>query len=697
VLSGGGARGLAHIGVLKVLDELRIPVDVITATSIGSIVGGGYAAGYTPQQLEKLVTATDWTEIFARRAPREDLSFRRKEDDFKSLSDIEFGITAGGLTLPRGAVGTQNLGLFLRALGAPVRGVNDLEQLPIPFAAMATDLATGKLIVLQKGVSLSSAMRASMSVPGAFAPYELGGRVLVDGGLVRNLPVDIARAMGADIIIAVNVGTPLMVRERLTDVLAVTEQMVNILGEQNVERSLAELQPQDILITPDLAKFTSSEFSRGEPIRKAGEEAARAVIHRLRALSVPEDQFAAYERARSNPVREDIALAISDVTIEGLRTVDEASVRAELDLPPGKPMRGAEIDRAIQRVFGRGDFEAVSYSLIDDPLGRRLVVTPFEKSWGYNALRFGGNIVTGIGATDTFNLLAAHTWSWVNSAGGEWRNEVQIGDERRVLTEFFQPLFAGSRTFVLPRIWSTRQEIDVFLDRIALVSLEARTTAVELQVGRELPSIGTTRLTAGRLRSETRVRVGVPLPQEPAVETNFAGAEFRIDTLDSVTFPRRGVFFNAQYVQYRARLAGSEPSNSRALDLVWPVTIGRYSIITGLRRADTGQDVGERLGGPFNLTGTRLGEIAGARSTFARLFLLRNISDALGEVTMPIYAGATFETGYARGGDLAGPSDWQRAVSLFIAADSLVGPLYLIAGRTFGAGSALYLMWGRPR
>jgi len=188
VLSGGGARGLAHIGVLKVLEELRVPVDVITATSMGSIVGGAYAAGYTPEQLKKLVTATDWREIFARRAPRADLHFRRKEDDFLNLSDIEFGIKEYGVTLPRGAIGTQNLGLFLRSLGGPVKEVNDLALLPIPFAAMATDLATGKLVVLQKGVSLSSAMRASMSVPAAFAPFELRGQVLVDGGLVRNLP-----------------------------------------------------------------------------------------------------------------------------------------------------------------------------------------------------------------------------------------------------------------------------------------------------------------------------------------------------------------------------------------------------------------------------------------------------------------------------------------------------------------------------
>jgi NTE family protein len=696
VLSGGGARGLAHIGVLKVLQELRVQVDLIAATSLGSIVGGAYAAGYTPEQLEKLVRATDWREIFARRAPRADLHFRRKDDDFLNLSDVEFGVTARGLTLPRGAVGTQNLGLFLRALGGPVKEVNDLALLPIPFAAMATDLATGQLEVLQKGVALSSAMRASMSVPGAFAPYELRGHALVDGGLVRNLPVDVARAMGAQVVIAVNVGTPLAPREKLTDVLAVTEQMVNILTEQNVQRSLAELRPEDILITPDLSGFGSGDFQRGEAIRQAGEAAARAAADRLRALAVPEAQYAAYERARSNPVREDRALSISSVLVEGLRLVERDAVRAELDLPPGRPLRAAEIDRAIQRVFGRGDFESVNYSLIDEPLGRVLVVTPYEKSWGYNAVRLGGTLVTGLNADDSFNVLAAHTWSWINRAGGEWRNELQAGAQQRALTEFYQPVTTGSRWFVLPRLWTRRETVDVFLDRQALYSLDTRVAVAELQAGHEMPGFGAARLMAGWIRASNRVAVG-PQVRPARVETAAAGAEFRIDTLDSVAFPRQGLYFSAQALRYDRPLGTLGQQLLRSIDVLWPLSLGRYTGIATLRRADTGLDVGERLGGPFNLTGTRLGEIAGARSTFGRLFLVRNVSDALGDITTPAYLGVSLEAGYARGGALAGPADWQRAMSVFLAFDSIVGPVYVIAGRTFGAGSALYVIWGRPR
>jgi NTE family protein len=187
------------------------------------------------------------------------------------------------------------------------------------------------------------------------------------------------------------------------------------------------------------------------------------------------------------------------------------------------------------------------------------------------------------------------------------------------------------------------------------------------------------------------------LPTGDPVETRFIGVEFRIDTLDSISFPRRGCFFVGQYLRYDAQLSPTEHRDPRSFDTLLPFSFERYTLIATLRRADTGLDVGERLGGPFNLTGTRLGEIAGARSTFGRVFLVRNISDAFGDIVMPIYLGASFETGYARGGEFAGPSDWQRAFSVFLAADSIVGPVYLVAGKTFGGGSAIYLMWGRPR
>ena len=277
VLSGGGARGFAHIGVLKVLEEAGVKVSVITATSMGSMVGGAYAEGYTPEEMANIVKNVNWTQMFAAKPNRADLNWRRKEDKEQGLSDTELGIGPKGFALPYGIVTTQELDLFLAKTNEPASMINDLAKLPIPFAAFATDLETGKAVELQKNISLSRAMRASMSIPGVYAPAEWQGKLLVDGGLVQNLPVDAARAMGADIIIAVNVGTPLSPRKDLGSIAGVMGQMLNILTEQNVQKSLKELRKEDILITPDLSKYTSGDFTKSAEIMKVGEDAARKI------------------------------------------------------------------------------------------------------------------------------------------------------------------------------------------------------------------------------------------------------------------------------------------------------------------------------------------------------------------------------------------------------------------------------------
>ncbi len=698
VLSGGGARGFAHIGVLKVLHELRVPIDAIAATSMGAIVGGGYAAGYTPQQLEALARTTDWDNIFSLRAPRESLHFRRKEDDYKNLSNVEFGIKADGLTLPRGAVGSQSLGLFLRALGGPVKEVNDLARLPIPFAAAATDLTDGKLVVLQKGVSLATAMRASMSVPAAFAPVEVDGRLLVDGALVRNLPVDVARQMGVDRVIAVNVGRPLLPKAHLASVLAVTEQVINILTEQNVERSLAELGPDDVLITPDLAAFSPGDFARNAAIVAAGEAAARRLADRLAPLAVDAAAYADREAQRTKLVREDRPVAVTDVQVAGLRTVNPEAIRREIDVPLDRPLATAEIDRAVQEVFGRGDFESVSYSLIDDGPRRTLIVTPLEKSWGYNALRVGGNLQTDFDTDSTFNLLIAHTWSWLNAFGAEWRNEVQIGDTQRLLTELYQPLAPGSRWFVLPRIAVQREDFDLFAGDAPLARFRNSTARADVALGLALPRLGSVRLGAGRARIETTRLIGPPVLAPTRSLVTAGGAELRLDTLDTVNYPRRGFFANVAYLRYDVPAGSAQARDMWSVEVLKPATVGRYTVALAARGGVAAQEGAFRLGGLFNLTGTPTGQLSGARFALARAQVYRNISDAFGDIAMPVYAGFSLEAGdaVARRQTLRW-SDFSRAASLFFGAESLIGPVYFALGRTFGGGRAIYFFWGRPQ
>ncbi len=696
VLSGGGARGFAHIGVLRVLEELKVPVDIITGTSMGSIVGGLYATGYTSAQLESVVRDTDWLGIFDTRAPRADLDWRRKEDDYKNLSNFELGIVDGNLTLPRGLVGTQRLEFFLRSLSGPSKRVRNLDQLPVPYAAIGTDLENGRRVVLQKDVSLSTAMRASMSVPGAFPPVEVNGRLLVDGGIVDNLPVDAARAMGADIVIAVNVGTPLLKRSEINDVVGVAAQLTLILGLETIERSIASLKPSDILISPKLDGLGSSDFADGEKIIAAGEAAAREVAARLAALGIGADAFAQREAQRTRLVREDGPVTIDDVRVARTRAVSPAVIEAQAQELKGRAVAPRDIGPTLDRIYSSGDYEAVSYSLIDDGGRSVLVVTPIEKSWGYNVIRLGGNVQTNFNDDNTFNLLLAHSWRWLNRWGAEWRNEVQIGQTRRFMTEWYQPLGAASPWFVLPRLESLRQERDFYIGRTAITRFANEQNSIELLVGREIPQLGSIRAGLARTRLTSEALIGLPFSTQTSTANSLL-AQWRSDTLDNVLFPSRGHFLDLRYRRYDQPVGSLSAAEAVSFDAMLPMTLDRYTVNLSVRGGTSVQEGRFQLGGLFNLTGTRTGEVAGDRGLLLRGLFYRNVSDLVG-LSMPTYAGFSLETGdaVARGQSLSW-SDFRRAAAVFIGAESFLGPVFLAAGRTFSGGSGIYLYWGRPQ
>ena len=291
VLSGGGARGAAHVGVIKVLEEYRVPIHCVAGTSMGALVGGAFASGMTVPEMEKVNADITVEKLFKERPPRQELSMRRKADDFRNYVGPEIGTGADTAVVTKGLVTGVQLETVLRKLSR-VQGYVRFDDMPIQYRAVATDLVTGKAVVFSEG-DLANVMRASMSVPGAVAPAEYAGMTLVDGMLTSNLPVDAARAMGADIVIAVNVGTPLLKREQLTSILGVANQMLSILTEQNVQASLASLKSTDILISPDLGDYSTGDFDNLTKITPLGEEAARKVADRLAQLSMPPAEYAA--------------------------------------------------------------------------------------------------------------------------------------------------------------------------------------------------------------------------------------------------------------------------------------------------------------------------------------------------------------------------------------------------------------------
>ncbi|MFN0305931.1 MAG: patatin-like phospholipase family protein [Burkholderiales bacterium] len=696
VLSGGGARGLAHIGVLRVLREHRIPIDVIASTSMGAIIGGAYAAGMTPDEMQGTVLELNWDDVFAGRPPRVDLHWRRKEDDSKNLSKFEFGLGRDGLSLPSGAFGAHELEQFLRRLTASVHDVNDLRRLPIPFVAMATDLESGAEVELDD-VPLSQAMRASMSIPGAFAPVESEGRLLVDGGLVANLPVQAARRLGADIVIAVNVGTPLSGRRELGTAFGVAQQMINILTERNVEAAKRELRATDVLVEPDFGKLTLVDFSKAAQIIALGERAAREALARLQPLAIEPQGYAAFEARRTARVSNEVKVRVARVEVEGLTRTNPDTVSARIDLRSDRYASAEEVRLAVRNVNAEAKFERVDYRFETVGADRVLVVRPIEKSWGPHTLRLGGLASSNFRDEHTFNLLAAHTLTDVNSWGAEWRNEVQLGNTTRLLTDLYQPLGAGSRWFALPRFEFNRASTDVFDGDNVIGRVQASETAASLQLGYTLPRWGYVSMgrTQGQLRADTLI---APAPQPVVrVSTNRWTARAVLNRLDSYTFPKHGFSLVGEISEFDRDDANGSASRQSATGLLSAWTLGRHTVLLNAYAVRaTGAGGGARLGGFLNLSGTPLGRFSGARTAFGSLIGYREISDLIGEMPAPIYVGGSIETGNST--NEADSFTWhqmKRAGSVFVAADTLIGPVYLAYGRTAGGNSALYLFWGR--
>jgi NTE family protein len=345
-LSGGGARGLAHIGVLKVLEELRVPVHCVTGTSMGAVVGGAFASGVSPAQMDDTVTKTDWNQVFSDRPPRAEVSTRRKIEDYKTLFAPEFGVSKEGIALPKGVLSGVSIESYLRLLTGPAR-TNDFGNLPIPFRAVAADIVTGEAVVLDRG-SISQAMRASMSVPGAMSPVEIEGRLLVDGGIVNNLPIDEARKLCADTVIAVNISTPPLKREEITSAVSVSLQLINLLGKANVDQQLKSLGDRDVLIEPELGDISAGVRSRCRRNR-IGENAARAIAESSGAIACNRAVCGAARAAKHRPsgTRQGGRNPVGGIAAH------ELEVLRPLALPQPREPLPRKNARDLRRIYGR--------------------------------------------------------------------------------------------------------------------------------------------------------------------------------------------------------------------------------------------------------------------------------------------------------------------------------------------------------
>ena len=556
VLSGGGARGMAHIGVLKILEELKVPIDCIAGTSMGAVVGGLYASGMTAQQIESTIRSVDWQEAFRDAPPRRDLAFRRKQDDRNFLVKLPLGLKHGQILLPKGFIQGQKLQETLRQLTLPFSNDTDFSTMPTPFRAVATDLETGNAVLMEKG-DLAVAMRASISAPGVFAPVESEGRLLVDGGLAENLPIDVARQMHADILIVSDVSFPLQPRAALDSALSISNQMLAILVRKDANRQRATLGSQDVLIEPILGAASSTDFTAANNTIASGENAARLQQERLAALGVGDTAYRAYLARRA--AREPGLPEIKFVRVDPQSKRYEKTIMAEMKPLIGKPLDLDAVGKRITDLYGLGNFETLDYGLVkgpdvkapngesdgqpvdataDDDTG--LEIRARRKSWGPNYVRFGLNLQDDFQGNSRYNAAARFILTELDDLGAELLTDVQVGSDPKIVSEFYQPLNASRTWFIAPSVRIEGRDLQIFQRNVEVADYRDREAEADFDVGTNLGNWGEIRAGFHRTNGATHLRLGDP----GLVEGNYNNGElffkFSYDKLDNVHFPREG-------------------------------------------------------------------------------------------------------------------------------------------------------------
>ena len=714
VLSGGGARGISHVGVLKVLEEARVPVDFIVGTSMGAIIGGLYASGMGAEDLEREILAVDWGDVFERREPRQLLSQRRKEEDFELSPVLQLGFRDGEFRLPTGAVSSRSLEMLLRRYTLATRHLASFDQLPTPFRAVATDMETGQAVVMDRG-DLAAALRASMSVPGVFSPLAIDDRILGDGGLVNNLPVDVARAMGAEVVIAVNIGTPLAGRDTLGTVLGVTTQMVNILTEQNVQASIALLTPKDLLLAPQLGKLSSSDFDKAVELVKIGNDYADTVRQALERFAVDGPRYAGWVKSRSTQAlaNADRVGRVGAIRFEGVSDERAERLARALDTEPGQRMDVPRLEADLQKLAASGDYERIDYTLSrrEDNGTEDLTIQLRENAWGPNYLRVGLDLRTDFQGEGAFNLRISHNRHWLNESGAEWRNRVQLGETVGLFSEIYQPLGGNSERFVAAYADGSVNKVELFSDTgDALALVQRQGVKVGADVGWPIGlrgTVGEARLgvvASARRAQPELISFALPVTAQTVRWTERGlRAAVMADQLDFANFPSRGYRGQAELSWGRRQVDGGDTSDFTRLESSFTAvkSWGVHSFNVGGRLAYTNQiplaAIDEySLGGFQNLSGYRTAQVAGNYLLFGRLTYYQRLPYSVG-VARALFVGGSLEAGNAwtERSDIT-LRQLRGAGSLFVGADTGIGPLYLSIVSAPKGYTGLYLFLGRP-
>jgi NTE family protein len=692
-LGGGGALGIAHVGVLRVLEEMRIPVDFIAGTSMGSIIGGLYASGMSPDEIQAFLESLDWVEVMSDNTPRGELYFRRKQDDRRYM--LELGLQGRSIRMGTGVAAGQKFNNEMQFITLRSAAVTNFNELPIPYRAVATDLESGGKYVMDHG-SLATAMRASMAVPGVFTPVEMDGRILVDGGVVDNLPVDVAKEMGADVVIAVDVGSDADVVDKeslrsLGGILGRTYTIAQRPGQVEM------LRRADIGIQPALAGFTASQFERVRELVPKGEKAARDLAARLSRHSVSEEEFQKHLAGQRRPQPEGVR--IQAIRISGNQRVSEDAIRGRIRSEPGTPLDLPTVRRDLMRVYGLGEFSQVLAKV--RPAGDGLSLLEYaamEKPWGPLYLKYGLQLRSDFDHDADWRMLVNVTRMSLNRLGAEWRNEIEFGSTQRVFSEFYQPLRASGWMFLAPNAEYVSDLQDVYSGDERIAEYDVDRFIARFDLGVQLRQYAELRV--GPMWGSGKARTATGASDLPEIDETFGGWAFKIqaDRRDRTLFPRKGYLFSLQG-EFAEEYMGTDEAYDRMYGVARQYfSSGDHYFVLG---AEGGSSLGTdlpayaqyRIGGPQGFSGLKEDQFRGSYLAAATAGYSYRFAALPSSVGSGVYAVTRFDVGNVWDDEID-TDDLRYGFAAGVCLDTVIGPVYLLHGRADGGLSSTYVSLG---
>ncbi|HEV7551117.1 MAG TPA: patatin-like phospholipase family protein, partial [Candidatus Angelobacter sp.] len=538
VLEGGGALGLAHIGVIQWLEEHRVPVDYVAGTSMGGLVGGLYATGHSAPEVKALIKTIDWDQVLAGQTPYKNLSFRRKEDATEYPNRMEFGLRKG-LGFPEGFNSGQEVMMILDRVALPYSNIKDFNDLPTPFACVSTDLVTNKAYVFRQG-SLSLALRATMSLPGIFDPVRSNGQILADGGLMDNLPVDVAESMGAEVTIAVHLEIAKMDPKESMSSFGVLGRSISVVIAAN---ELHSMEKADMLISVPLEKFDSMQYNRGEELIKAGYAAAEAKAAVLKTLAVDEPTWRAYVAQRA--ARRLTAPAPQFVEVVGTSHKLESAIKDDLKDDIGKPIEAAALNEQLLDLKGEGRFSSFSYQMTNRDKKSGLLITATEKTYSppivQPLLLFGGSNFTGI----DFSAGARITFLDFGRYRTELRNDVIVGSHYGINSQYYRPFSDTSKWFIAPAGFASYLQYPIYRKDVFLAQYSKTSFGGGLELGYDFGRVAQLTLGYTGAQQSLRPKIGDQTVL-PNVSGRFGETRLRyvLDAVDNPVIPRSGEFMD---------------------------------------------------------------------------------------------------------------------------------------------------------